>query len=175
MATLKLSTPRSYQSTWYLSENILSEHEPVSVTQVYCWIFTQDNKIVIVSKDGKNWQLPGGHPHPNEKIPETAIREIQEETGLDISSYKLQIKLFGYYNVLEYAESRELPNNFLQLRTVLNLPEDSSELNLKPNENSTEKPEDTVFYCKFVSTDELLKLIPWMEKKEEYQTFKSHK
>ena len=46
-----------------------------------------DNRIeiVLVGRLGDNlWALPKGTPNYDETIEQTAIREVQEETGLDI-------------------------------------------------------------------------------------------
>jgi 8-oxo-dGTP pyrophosphatase MutT (NUDIX family) len=53
---------------------ILSDSEPAKALLVYHRKF-----------DG--WQEPGGHMLPDENPVETAIREVKEETGLDVSPY----------------------------------------------------------------------------------------
>jgi len=40
---------------------------------------TEEGLIVLVTKDGESWCLPGGHPENNETIEETFIREVREE------------------------------------------------------------------------------------------------
>ena len=35
-------------------------------------------------RDGRTWTLPKGTPNPGETTRETAIREVNEETGLDV-------------------------------------------------------------------------------------------
>ncbi|HVA84845.1 MAG TPA: NUDIX hydrolase [Candidatus Saccharimonadales bacterium] len=34
--------------------------------------------------DGETWTLPKGTPHPGETVEQTALREVGEETGLDV-------------------------------------------------------------------------------------------
>ena len=43
----------------------------------------KDNKILL-TKDGDDYSLPGGHCQIGETSPETIIREFKEETGLDV-------------------------------------------------------------------------------------------
>ena len=54
-------------------------------------VFTKkDNKIsyvVVKSKEGV-WGFPKGHNEPNESEEQTAIREIKEETSLDVKIIK---------------------------------------------------------------------------------------
>lgn len=40
------------------------------------------NKIVVVSQNGDSWSLPKGHINPEEDEEQAAVREIQEETGI---------------------------------------------------------------------------------------------
>lgn len=57
---------------------------------------------VLVQKRKKNWKgyaFPGGHVELNESVQESVIREVKEETGLDITDIVLcGIKNFDYNN-----------------------------------------------------------------------------
>ena len=57
-------------------------------------ILVENNRILIVKQqvtDNRSWSLPGGKLEFNETIQECLIREIKEETGLDVG-----IKELGY-------------------------------------------------------------------------------
>lgn len=53
-----------------------------------CMIYDDNDNILVQDRVSKNWPgitFPGGHVENNETIEESVIREIKEETGLDIS------------------------------------------------------------------------------------------
>jgi ADP-ribose pyrophosphatase YjhB (NUDIX family) len=49
-------------------------------------IFNEQGEILLMERsDGRGWCLPCGFVEPNEKPSETVIREVREETGLDVA------------------------------------------------------------------------------------------
>jgi 8-oxo-dGTP diphosphatase len=46
-------------------------------------ICEQDRHILLVRKSRSRWMLPGGKVEPGETAHDAAMRELQEETGLD--------------------------------------------------------------------------------------------
>jgi 8-oxo-dGTP diphosphatase len=46
-------------------------------------ICEQDRHILLVRKPRCRWTLPGGKVEPGETRAQAAVRELQEETGLD--------------------------------------------------------------------------------------------
>ncbi len=53
--------------------------------------------FLIQLKHGRYWGFPKGHPEPNETPKQTAIRELKEETNLDIVRYLQEEPLSEQY------------------------------------------------------------------------------
>jgi ADP-ribose pyrophosphatase YjhB (NUDIX family) len=51
-------------------------------------VLIEDNKLLLVEQyvsDTRPWAHPGGRPEPGETLEQAIIREMKEETGLDVS------------------------------------------------------------------------------------------
>ena len=64
---------------------------PVIAMGGVCVLFDDDGRVLLVRHTyGRlNWELPGGGAEPGESPDETAIREVREETGLDVQIVRL--------------------------------------------------------------------------------------
>lgn len=61
----------------------------------------KDSKVLLIRRGKppkeKEWSLPGGAQELGESAPEAAIREVQEETGLEV-------KVTGFVDVVDFIE-----------------------------------------------------------------------
>ena len=69
----------------------MSRQETVTLTNMVM-VEDKNGKILVEDKVDPHWKgiaFPGGHLLPDESIVHSAIREVKEETGLDIKDLKL--------------------------------------------------------------------------------------
>ncbi|MFL9933022.1 NUDIX domain-containing protein [Paraburkholderia sp. RL18-103-BIB-C] len=52
-------------------------------------------RILLVSREGSRWSLPGGKPNFGESLQETAVRELMEETRLPAVSMRYMFNFTG--------------------------------------------------------------------------------
>jgi 8-oxo-dGTP diphosphatase len=104
-------------------------------------IFDEDGRVLLVRQGktrGKRWELPGGKLKKRESLPDAVVRELKEETGLDITPERL----LGIF----YVRSKNIYDFVVQGRLTGE--------KVKPQANP---PEITA--CKFFAIDRLPKPI----------------
>ena len=159
----------TFSLKWHKGNKIKQKHRRLPVTQVYVWIGTADHKLVLVSPKPGRWQFPGGHPEEGEALLETAIREVFEETGLDISQKKENLRFFGYY-LVEEKQGGKVIKRYLQVRYFLLLREMSEKVKVFVNEREDE--ERKVNNVGVFSLAKAYQLIPWLSTTQELAVFK---
>lgn len=148
---------------WISNISINTVDEILPIHQIYCWLITEDNNIIIVSKDWIKRQLPWWKPNISENALDTLLREVYEETWINIDNLLDSTKLFGYYRINENWEQ------YLQLRFILRLPYVVDSSALSPNEVLWE--EDHIKFIKIVPIIHLSEYIPRLPKSDEFKSF----
>lgn len=66
-------------------------HSPIMLTAVTCILYDKNTKCLLLEKrsDNGQWCVPGGAIELGESLEQALIREVKEETSLDISNPKL--------------------------------------------------------------------------------------
>lgn len=68
---------------------------------------TRDKILLTRRTDNGRWCLPGGQMEPGESLVETCIREVAEETGLDIRVRRLIGVYSTPHRIIEYADGSQ--------------------------------------------------------------------
>ena len=161
----------TYDARWIDGREILPEHREFPVRQVYVWVQADAEKVVLVSKNGEDWQFPGGKPEPGETAPQTAVREAHEETGIDLHDQMDSLRFFGYRVVTEINEGEE-GTTYLQLRYQIKLDFDERILTAA-HEDSFQTSEDAVLYVESVTIAEACRRIAWLDESDEFRAFRA--
>lgn len=163
--------PKSLKREWIDALSGIEDNGEIPlVRQVYLWLATQDQKVVIVSKDGEEWQLPGGKPAEGEPWEEAAVRETYEETGVDISQGVNSLELFGFYTV---TGDENFPEDYLQLRCFLQLDVSSEELDLHSGNEVDRNPNDAIRFVGAASMEDAQVIIPWLSNSDEMRSLRT--
>jgi 8-oxo-dGTP pyrophosphatase MutT (NUDIX family) len=120
-----------------------------------------DADVVLISRRSSTgaiqWTLPKGQPEPGERIEETAVREVREETGL-------RVRLLGPLDVIDYwfvwtpeqTRYHKYVHYFLMLSTGGDLDDHDDEV----EEARWFPPAEAVATLSFANERRLLALVP---------------
>jgi 8-oxo-dGTP pyrophosphatase MutT (NUDIX family) len=162
-----------FTKDWNSTEMVNATDQALPVRQVYTWYLTNDGKFLLVSKDGENWQLPGGKPDAGESLVQTAVREMQEETGVWINLNEEEPRFFGYYRVTTEANG-SMKDTFLQVRFYVKATASASQLELTAeNEDRQQANHDQIMHVKAVTTEEAKNLISWLASSGEFKVLEA--
>lgn len=71
---------------------------------IMCMVYNEDGSFLVENRLKRDWPgltFPGGHVEDNELIEEAVIREMKEETGLDVSNLEPK----GYIEWNEFGDN----------------------------------------------------------------------
>lgn len=71
-----------------------------------------DSVLLICRTDNGNWSMPGGAHDPGESLSRTAVRETQEETGVDIELTGIVGIFTDPTHVIHYTSNDEVRQEF---------------------------------------------------------------
>lgn len=101
---------QSYESFEKVQQLFLTEdHYLTPKLDVRVAVIKEGNQILLVKEitDGK-WSLPGGWADVNESPAENAVKEVLEETGLNVNV----TKLFALFDKLKHSHPPQLPHSY---------------------------------------------------------------
>ena len=69
--------------------------------------FDAECRVLLVRDDDKGWSVPGGRLEPDERLVDACVRELREETGLEVRVARLaevfeRIESDMHYVILDY-------------------------------------------------------------------------
>ena len=73
-----------------------------------CIILNEKNEVLLIHHNAGHWDFPKGHVEEGETEVQTAIREVKEETGLTLTSYRFRGIVTFITDGLEEAEYMHL-------------------------------------------------------------------
>lgn len=88
---------RSYEVTWQSTGDLPPRSQ---VTQVSTICYSSNGQIVMVSGDGYDWGIPGGHPEDNEPLETALRREVCEEACCEV----IGMSLIGWQHVRDLGD-----------------------------------------------------------------------
>lgn len=81
------------QVDWAPRPNALTCHRdaaaPAPATSVHAIVLNDLDQLLVVEVTGRGWDLPGGHIEPGETPDQALLREVAEETGLELTAADL--------------------------------------------------------------------------------------
>ena len=84
-------------------------HSPIISVGSTVLIFNDKNELLLnLRSDSNDWGIPGGGKEINETLEECAIRELKEETNLDVSDLELVTVLSGKEYFYVYPNDDEV-------------------------------------------------------------------
>ncbi len=114
-------------------------------------IIINSKEEILIGKGNNTYQLIGGHVEENETFDQCIVREIKEETGIDIPYEKRKPFLVIKYMCKDYptlGQNTKYINNYYVIKSDLR--PDYSKINLTENEK------EGMFELKYIHKDKII-------------------
>ena len=93
----------SRQAFWLLSRSAIAIYSRLPIfgalNGVVALIRYNDSFLAIERSDGRGLSFPGGLQFPRESAEKAMVREVREETGLEVTRFSFR---YRYYSSVEY-------------------------------------------------------------------------
>ncbi len=122
-----------------------TETNPKMMDGVHSYCFYGDKLVIVGHKEG-GWTPPGGAIEKGETYEEAAIREIKEESNMEV----LHIECIGYQDI-ELPDENRIVRQFRMFCIV------------KPYGNFESDPDGDILEIKLINPDDYKKYIRWGE------------
>ena len=67
------------------------DSRPVHIVAVVALVRDDGGQVLMIDSPRRGWELPGGQVEEGESLPEALVREVREETGIDIDVGRLVV------------------------------------------------------------------------------------
>ncbi len=134
------------------NENNLSDNDINNVVYRAKALIINSNDEILFGYENNNYQFVGGHLEEGESLDECLVREIKEETGIDIPILKRDPFISIIYYNKDYPEvgiNSKYIANYYSIKT-----------DLKPNmynTNLTENEKEGSFQLRYINKNDALK------------------
>ena len=84
-------------------------------------LFNKNKRVLILKPSGSEnelWTIPKGHVEQGEKLIEAAVRETQEETGIDLSEFLEKKKLLYLGETTYNNEKKKIHVFYLRIKKL---------------------------------------------------------
>lgn len=129
--------------------NLKEEDITEIVKRVKILIINSKNEILL-GYSHHNYQFPGGHVEKNENLWQTVLREVKEETGIELKCTPVEpfAEAIGYYKDWpEEGKNRKIEIYYYEILT--------DEIPNLENTNYTENEKDGGFELKYISLNDV--------------------
>ncbi len=137
-----------------------SPKKNLNVVQSRAIVFNSKNELLLVSKNGTRWSLPGGTANKHYPLDQLAADEVHEETGLNVKvnslAYYLQEKWDVENGFWNFNEHIEYPFIAYCLVFAYHCDIIGSEI---LDENWKDLDHDVIKFKKFMNEDEFLQIL----------------